>query len=533
MQRLQETDRWAGAAQNTKVTQVARAGRLTDLPPFDLGIGLSVRPSFTAGAGYPGSDSALSHRGDLSLDATQRVGANALASLTVNTDFAETEVDTRRTNLTRFALFFPEKRTFFLEGSDIFDFGLGLSEDLRPFHSRTIGLLGSQRVPVDAGLKINGREAGTNFGALVVRTGDVRALTPATTMGVVRVKQNVLRESSVGMIATAGDPEGRSRSWLAGSDATFQTSRFRGDRNLLIGVWGLTMDRDSLVGRKAAFGGRIDYPNDVLDLAFSYKWLGDGFLPSLGFVPRPGTQQFNLSANYQPRPRRPILGLHVRQMFNEFETSLVTDMENRWESYQVFTAPINWRLESGDRFEFNVIPQGERLVEPFEIADGVAIAPGSYNFTRFRLEGGLAAKRRWSGQYTWRFGKFYDGHLDQIQVTSSWKPSALFILELNGEHDVGRMPEGNFTKDLIGTRLRINVSPDLQFNSYVQYDNESHSFGTNSRLRWTFSPLGELFVVYNHNLLHDLAEDSFARADRRWGFASNQLLVKLQYAFRY
>jgi hypothetical protein len=296
------------------------------------------------------------------------------------------------------------------------------------------------------------------------------------------------------------------------------------------------MDRDSVSGSKAAFGGRVDYPNDVLDLAFSYKWLGDGFLPSLGFVPRPGTQQFNLSTAYQPRPTGPILGMHVRQMFNEFEASLVTDLENRWESYEIFSAPINWRLESGDRFEFNIIPQGERFTEPFEIADSVVIAPGAYHFLRFRLEGGLAAKRQWSGQYTWRFGEFYDGHLDQIQVTSSWKPSALFIVELNGEHDIARMPEGNFTEDLVGTRLRLNASPDLQFNSYLQYDTESHSFGTNSRLRWTFSPLGDLFIVYNHNLARTPATGDAPGGPigrRRWGFASNELLVKVQYVFRY
>ena len=533
IQRLQETDRWAGAAQNLKVTHVARAGRLTDLPPFELGVGLSVRPAVTARAGYAGPDTTLDRRGDLSLDATQRVGANSLASLTLNTDFAETEVDTRRTNLTRFALFFPEKRTFFLEGSDIFDFGLGLGESLRPFHSRSIGLLGSQRVPVRAGLKINGREGSTNFGALAVRTGDVSGLAPASTMGVVRVKQNVLSESSVGMIATLGDPQGRRRSWLAGSDATFQTSHFRGDKNLLVGVWGVAMDRDSLAGRNGAFGVSADYPNDVVDVFASYKWLGDGFLPSLGFVPRPGTQQFTLNANYQPRPRRPVFGLRVRQMFNELQTSLVTDLDSKWESYQVFMAPINWRLESGDRFEFNIVPTGERLTEAFEIADGVSITPGAYHFTRFRLEGGLASKRKFSGQYTWRFGPFYDGRLDQIQITSSWKPSALFIVELNAEHDIGRMPEGNFTKDLIGTRVRVNASPDLQVNSYVQYDNESHSFGTNTRLRWTFSPLGELFVVYNHNLSHDLVDGAVGRVDRRWAFASNQLLVKVQYAFRY
>jgi hypothetical protein len=192
-------------------------------------------------------------------------------------------------------------------------------------------------------------------------------------------------------------------------------------------------------------------------------------------------------------------------------------------------APVNWRLESGDRFEFNIIPQGERLTEPFEISDNVVIDTGAYSFVRYRIEGGLASKRKLSGQYTWRFGKFYNGTLDQIQITSSWKPSPLVIVELSGERDIGRLPEGRFTTDIVGTRVRLNVSSNLQLNSYVQYDTDSRSLGTNTRLRWSFSPLGELFVVYNHNVR---TLDRVTR-EREWRFDSNQLLVKAQYAFRY
>ena len=541
VQRLQETDRWASPVRDYKITHVSRAGRLTALPGFDLGLGLSVRPALTAGTGKPGPNERTEHDADLSLDATQRLGANTLASLTVNTDFAETEVDTRRTNLTRFPLVFPEKRTFFLEGSDIFTFGLGLNDDVRPFFSRRIGLLNGQEVPLDVGLKTNGRERETNFGALVVRTGDADApgvdtLPTANTMGAVRVRQNVLRESSVGFIATFGDPIARANSWLVGPDLTYQTSRFMGDKNFLVGVWGLKMDRDSLTGRKGAWGGKIDYPNDLWDIAFTYKWLGDGFDPSLGFVPRPGVQIINFNVNFQPRPKHPIFGLHVRQMFHEFLNTVVTDLDGKWESYRIFTAPVNWRLESGDRFEFNFVPTGERLTAPFEIADGVIIQPGSYHWTRWRLEGGLASKRKISGQLTWWFGDFYTGKLDELTLTASWKPSPLFIVELNGTRNTGRLAEGDFTQEVIGTRFRVNVSPDLHLNSYLQYDNETDNFGTNTRLRWTFSPLGDLFVVYNHNVARlDTAEgvpsSPFER--RRWAFASNELLVKLQYAFRY
>jgi len=535
IQRLQETDRWASPDRDVKINMTARAGFLTGLPPFDLGVGLSVRPSLVLGTGKPGPGDGWRDERDISLDATQRIGGNSLASLTVNTDFAETEVDSRRTNLTRFPLFFPEKRTFFLEGSDIFDFGLGLGgssgrgADLLPFFSRRVGLLSGQEVPLQAGLKVNGREGGTSIGALIVRTGDLDSIPTGNAMAVVRVRQNILRESSVGAIVTAGDPLGRADSWTGGLDLTYQTTHFRGEKNFLVGLWGIAMNRADL-GARHAIGGKIDYPNDLWDIAFTYKRIDDEFDPSLGFVPRTGVQIANFNVTWQPRPRRPILGLPVRQMFNEFMNTLVTDLNGQWQSYRIFTAPINWRLESGDRFEFNFVPTGERLVEPFEIAEGVVIPAGTYSWARWRLEAGLASKRKLSGQFTWWFGDFYTGRLDELSFTAAWKPSALFIVELNGTRNVGRLDDGRFTQNVIGTRLRANVSPDLQINSYLQYDNETGTFGTNTRLRWTFSPLGELFLVYNHNV--DDLRDALDR-HRAWQFASNQLLIKAQYTFRY
>jgi hypothetical protein len=534
VQRLLETDRWASPDRDVKIGVTSRAGLLAEVPAFDLGVGLSVRPAVTAGAGIPAPDASVDASRQASLDITQRLGPNSIASVTVNTDFAETEVDTRRTNLTRFPLVFPEKRTFFLEGADIFDFGLGTGDDLRAFFSRRVGLLSGTPVPIDAGVKVNGRQGGTSFGALMVRTGDadgaLDTLPTANTMGVVRVRQNVLGESYVGAIATVGDPLGRGNAWMIGPDITFQTSRFQGDKNFLVGVWGLAMSRDGLSGDRHAFGAKIDYPNDLWDIALTYKWLGSNFDPSLGFVPRPGAQIVTFNVTNVPRPRRPILGLRVRQMTNEWFNTLVTDSLGRWESYRVFLAPINWRLENGDRYEINVVPTGERLREPFTIAPGVTIPPGAYHWNRYRLEVAFAAKRRFSGQFSWWFGDFYTGTLDEFIATASWKPSALFILDFNATRNVGRLAEGSFTQQVVGTRARVNVSPDLQFNSYLQYDNETRSFGTNTRIRWTFSPVGDLFVVYNHNV-NELLDALDQR--RGWAFASNQLLVKLQYAFRY
>ena len=266
-QREQETDRWASPVRNYKVTQTYRAGRLTNLPAFALCVGTSVRPSLVSGFGIAAPRAPAIGTTEGSLDVTQLLGANTLASLTVDTDFAETEVDTRRTNLTRFPIVFPEKRTFFLQSADIFDFGLGLGDDVRPFFSRRIGLLNGNEVPIRIGGKVNGRAGGTNYGALVVHTGQSEALrgTTATegTVGVLRLKRNVFRESSIGMLTTFGDPLGRGNAWTGGLDATYQTSQFRGNRNLLLGAWALGTTRDSLRGDHAAFGVMTSRPAPI------------------------------------------------------------------------------------------------------------------------------------------------------------------------------------------------------------------------------------------------------------------------------
>jgi len=376
VQRYLETDRWASPARQYRVTQTSRAGLLTGLPEFALGLGLTVRPAVTTGGGVPELDAKVEREFQPSLDLTQRVGANLLASVTVNTDFAETEVDTRRTNLTRFPLFFPEKRTFFLEGTDIFTFGLGLGQDLIPFFSRRIGLVGDSEVPIIAGGKLNGRVADTSVGALVVGTNDKEEVVPVTAqMGAARVKHDLGSESWVGAIATVGDPLGRTGSWLGGADFTYATSRLRGNKNLLVGAWALATDRSGLGKDATAHGVTIDYPNDLWDINAIYKRIGRDFDPSLGFVPRRAVQLFKAQANNRTR----LSHGPVQQLFHQFQPSLATDLAGHWESYEVFMAPVNWRLRSGDRVEINVNPTGERLLEPFEIS-GVQVPPGAYHW---------------------------------------------------------------------------------------------------------------------------------------------------------
>lgn len=527
VERLQEISRWARASRDYALTQTSRAGLLADLPRFDRGLGLTVRPSATTGYGRRSLLEAEEGEVDGSLELSRLVGAGGLLSLTANTDFAETEVDARQTNLTRFPLFFPEKRSFFLEGADIFEFGLGLGTDLIPFFSRRVGLVEGQEVPLDVGGKLNGRFGRTNVGALAVRTGRVPGLVDETEMGVVRIQQNVLQESSAGILATAGDPRDRSGAWLAGGDFTYQTSRFLGGDNFLVGVWGLGSGRDD-AGDDAAWGFKVDFPNDPLDAALTYKRIGEDFVAPIGFVPRHGVQIFNPKADYLLRPDWPWL----RNMVLESSLTYVTDLEGDLESYSLFTAPVNLRFESGDRFELNAVPEGDRPLEPFEVADGVVIPPGRYEWTRYRVEGDLAPKRRVSGRFTWWFGGFYDGELDQFEATLRWNPSALLNVELAGERNEGRLPQGNFVTDLASLRVALNVSPDLQVTSLVQWDSESRSLGSFLRLRWTFHPLGDLFLIHNYNAVDRPLEGG---VDRSSGFRTetNVVELKVRYAWRW
>lgn len=517
IQRLQETNRWASPQLDFALTQMARAGRLEGLPAFDDGLGLSVRPSLVGGF-EDAAGRALTGRRDASLDAVQRLGP-ARARLSINTDFAETEVDTRQTNLTRFPLFFPEKRAFFLEGADVFEFGAGLRGAIAPFFTRRIGLVGGRPVPLLAGLKLNGRFGGTSIASLAVRTRRAPGQPPAVTLGALRIKQNVFAESEVGILATLGDPVGRADAAMFGADIYLQSSRFRGRHNVVAGLWWLTARRADLVGTRSAWGAKLAYPNDLVDASLVYRRIGSAFDPSLGFVPRRSVKSYVLTASWNPRPERSF----VRQRFHQLEATLDTDLQDRWESYRALVTPFNWQLESGERFEASVAVVGERLRQPFEVARDVRITPDAYDWRRYGLVAQSAAKRRLAGQASWTTGGFYSGRLDELNVEATWTPSPLLTLQLSAEHNTGRVVGQRLRQTLVGTRVRLNLSPDVQLNSFIQYDTDSRVLGANTRLRWTFNPRGEAFVVYNHDL---------RRVTERLRFDANALLVKVQYTLQ-
>ena len=400
--RRQEIIRLSGARTDAFLTNPAEAAPLTGLGEVRQGWGLTfkpyglVSPSKDHVAGTP-----TDWRWDGGFDLYKNFTPNLVGAFSYNTDFAETEVDERQVNLTRFPLYFPEKRTFFLEGSEIFNFGTtspGNGGGFAPFFSRRIGLFEGEQVPISYGAKVFGKIGNTNLQVLDVRTGAYEDLDlPAENFLVARVSQNVLAESKVGVIFTDGSPTGAKNS-LAGFDAVYQTSRLFGDKNFLAGGWFVYNWNDRTEGRREGFGFKIDYPNDLWDIAASYNSYGDALEPGVGFLPRPGVQVFTLGANYMPRPEKGFVGRAVRQFFYEFRASFTWDLQGLLETRRIFTAPLNLQTESGEHFEFNIVPNYDRLPEDWEVADGVVLPAGAYTFTNYAVQFETASHRPWGGR---------------------------------------------------------------------------------------------------------------------------------------
>jgi hypothetical protein len=371
-----------------------------------------------------------------------------------------------------------------------------------------------------AGAKIDGRIADTNFAGLVIGANDKPGVVGRrAAMATARLRQNIWQESYIGALVTAGDPLGRSGSWTTGVDFTYQTTTLLGNRNFTVSLWGLAAGREDLRGDTAAYAFKVDYPNDEWDWRVWYKRVGPDFDPSLGFVSRRASQSWNPSFMHRPRfSRGPI-----QQMSYGFNPYIWTDLSGRWETYDTQVQLADLLFRSGDRIRIGVSPSGDRPQAPFEISPDVVIAPGPYQWVRRSITATTAQKRRFSAAVTWGSGGFYDGELDQYEWSGVWNPAPLVTLEFTTERNIGRIRSGRFTQQLVGARLRMNVSPDLSLASYIQYDTDTDSVGVNTRLRWTFAPVADLFVVYNHNVRSLLD---------RWELESNQLLAKIQYTWR-
>jgi len=500
--RTRVTLRWASPVLDASLYDFTRAGALEGLEGLEQGLGLEFAP-YTLGRASSHFDGA-GHAWQAATggEFTWKITPQFVTVFTANTDFAETEVDARQINLTRFPLFFPEKRAFFLEGSNQYEFGLGLTEQFIPFFSRTIGLLNGDVIPLDGGVKVNGRVGRWNIAALDVETRDTKTansgFVPGTNLFAGRISYDVTDKLRIGTLVTNGTPTGIGTNRLAGLDAVYRTSTFLKNKNLALGSWFARTDGDVGSGQREGWGVKVDYPNDLWDCYSSFNVYGDSLDPALGFLPRPATRESETYCAWQPRPSKDGPLGWVRQWFLEDQFRYITDLHGRLESWNYFFAPVNVRMETGDRFEFNYNPHHETLTAPFEISPGVVIPPGDYTWTRFRLEAQSSPHRVvQAGTTTW-FGTFYDGTGTHQENYLGWtSPGGHWSGTATMASDFIRLREGSFVERLWQLKGDYAWTPNLVLSTYVQYDTVSKNVGTNTRLRWTIRPGNDLFIVWN------------------------------------
>ena len=342
---------------------------------------------------------------------------------------------------------------------------------------------------------------------------------------VTRVKRNLFSQSYVGGIFTNGNPGSPASSQTYGVDLNLATSNFLGSgRNFEVTSYLLRTAKEGIKGKDRAYGFAVNYPNDLWNLRLEWGDVQENFQPELGFVLRPKARKLRIDAVFSPRPKN---FLSVRQMYNEFRFYRYVRLDHgETESWQFLTAPINYRFNSGDRFEFDYAPEFQRLFDNFEIAKDVVLPAGTYRFDRYRLELETASKRKWEAFLTWWFGTYYSGTADQISTTFSYKVAPHFQASVGLNQTLARLQEGNFVARIFSLRANYSFTPFLTLYNLVQFDNGSRNLGWQSRLRWILSPGNDIFLVFNQGWVQDEQNDfRFRMTDRKLSF-------KIQYTFR-
>ncbi len=498
--------------------QVPSGSRNLELKPFALA-GVSTDNTVT-----PPTSNERNARigGDLKYGITQ----NITADLTVNTDFAQVEVDEQQVNLTRFNLFFPEKRDFFLEGLGTFAFagrasaGLAAGTGDTPylFFSRRIGLDQSRVIPLRAGGRVTGKAGNVTFGALNVQTGDDdNAQIEEANFTVMRAKADVLRRSSIGGMlthrtATPGRVGSNDGFGLDAAFSFFQNVRFD---TYLAGTRTEGRENDNL-----SYRGFFDYNADKYGLQAERLVVEPNFLPEIGFVRRTDMRRNFASARYSPRPR----GVpNLRRLTTTASLNYVTNNEDRLDTREAI-ARAETEFTNSDLLSVSYTDNFERLVRPFVIATGVAIPVGSYDFHTTRVGYIAGQQRRISGELVFETGAFYSGdrtslavNMGRVQVTPqvSLEPS----MSINWID----LAQGSFTLKVARTRATYTITPRMFVSGIVQYNSAGTSFGSNVRFRWEYRPGSELFVVYTDDFDTAARPDVTALRNRAFVIKFNRL----------
>ena len=446
--------------------------------------------------------------GTAGFDVKYGVTQGLTADFTYNTDFAQVEVDEQQINLTRFSLFFPEKREFFLEGQGVFNFGAGSRYDpittafggalsqfggVAPvlFFSRRIGLNGGRTVPIHGGGRLTGRAGAYSIGLLDVQTGEDGATdTRSTNFSVARIKRDVLRRSAIGAMFTGRSvsARGQGAGYTYGVDGVFKFYD-----NLNFNTYWAKTDTQESRGDDLSYQTQLDYSNDRLSLKVERLAVGANFNPEVGFLRRTDFRRTFVEFRYTPRPRsisavRRFVFIPSLDYFNDGAGLLETRLQQLL---------LGAEFENGDRLFAGVTDDFEFLKRPFRLSKEATVPVGGYSFLNTKVVYDIGEQRPISGTVAIEHGGFFGGEKTSIGYN---RPRVSLGAQLTVEPSVSlnyiELPEATFNSTLVSTRTTYTVTPRMFLSALVQFNSSSDSLGTNVRLRWEYQPGSELFIVY-------------------------------------
>ncbi len=491
-----------------------------DLPPASRNMELKpyvLARATTDRVGAPGAGREIDP--EIGGDFKYGVTANITADLTVNTDFAQVEVDEQQVNLTRFSLFLPEKRDFFLEGRGNFDFGrgsAGASDTPTLFYSRRIGLNRGRVIPLDVGGRLTGKAGRWGFGAVNIQAGDEDVSgTEVTNFTVLRVKRDILRRSTIGAIFTnrsiATDRPGSNQAY--GLDAAFAFHQ-----NVTAGAYYARTSTTGLEGDDESYQGRFEWSPDRYGVRAEFLKVGDAFNPEVGFLRRRNFEKTLAAVRFSPRPA----GLKaVRKFTTEATVEYFVNGNGSVETRQQ-SVRFNTELESSDQFSIEATDSYEALFVPFMV-NGVTVPVGGYDFRDVSLSYTMGQQRRVSGTVGIQAGEFYDGRITALNVSSA-RVSILKQFSIEPSLSINRLElaGGSVTSRLYRARTDYGFSPRMFLSALLQFNSADHTFSSNVRYRWEYIPGSELFVVWTDE--HDTRPNSLGLRNRAFVVKATRLL---------
>lgn len=546
IRRRNEEILWRGWRQNQGLFNPAWAGDMTGLDGLSQGVGLELKPYATQSwRNQPGDADDPQYPRDVGFDVGYSITSGLRAAVSVNTDFAEVEVDQRRVNLTRFPLRFPEQRDFFLEGSGVFSFAPRSGPT--PYFSRRIGLQAGQPVPIDYGTRLGGQAGRFELGFVHVGTGDVDQI-PGEVFSVARVKGLLLGQSTLGAIVTRRSTSfepgaiGLDDRYTFGVDLDYNTTTFLGNRNLELEAF-VAWNTDPAAGLRApdettpgfgdlsSRGFRLNYPNDIWESHLSYREFGHEYDPAVGFVTRNDFRRVEPRLAWNPRPAGiPWLRqVDFSVLFRNLTDLRTGVLEERVWQFGLF----GMEFESGDNLSFEVVRNYEFLDREFTVgAEDIPILQGEYTNWEYGVDLRTASRRRVSFNGGVTRSGFWDGDRTRWSSEVSLRPGAGYEVSLEYEHNSIVLPRGDFTTNVVRADGSWDITPWASVVSNVQYDDVSEVLGLFGLARWIVKPGNEIFVVYTHNWQRPEMVGSLDR-DRGFETLSRGASFKINYTWRW